>query len=80
MGLSPFLVESILTLVVSESQRIGYWCWKRQHAINNDDTVDNTSDGILGLVYSLPHVITASACEVGRAEVINVTVLVSNEA
>ena len=53
---------------------------KRQHAINNEDTVDNTSDGILGLVYSLPHVITASACEVGRAEVINVTVLVSNEA
>lgn len=51
---------------------------KRQHTINND-AVDNTSDGILGLVYSLPHLIPASACEVGRAEVINVTVLVSNK-
>lgn len=52
---------------------------KRQHTINNNDAVDNTSDGILGLVYSLPHVITASACEVGRAEVINVTALISNK-
>lgn len=51
---------------------------KRQHTINNNDAVDNTRDGILGLVYSLPHVIIASAYEVGRAEVINVTVLMNN--
>ena len=79
------IVGHLVGVRESENWSIGCWCWKKTTYLLMIMMLLvilvmalQGSSAYRALVRSLSHVITPRACEVGRAAVINLTVLMSN--